>query len=472
MIRILPFYERLPKQILARFAVLLAWLFLCAEVLARTINQPDKIRITVAVALVALPIALLFIARIPILTLCAYAALVPFSSILVTSGGETLTKLVGIFVGISLIVSIIAKRRIVRPSHALIVLAALTIYSGLTICWAIDPALALSSYGIYLSYISLYVVIALYPATPKEAKLVLISSVIGGISLAWYGAYLFSHGQQVYESRLGIGFQNDNWIDSNEYAAALLMPIAIVLMQFLRTASIHKKAAWLAVLLLTFYGFVASGSRGGMFALGAMVLFLMATSRYRKQLVGMLAPLGVIIMSSPIGLRLFHSDLLSADLRADIWKVGIASLRQYWLSGAGIGNFTNAYAQFFLVIPHAHLSWDRPAHSILIGTAVELGVIGLILVLALWYTQFAQLLQVRDPNEDVPDLWLALQAGIVGLFVAGLSLDLLLAKYTWIAFSLIALIRASTLSQGSRSAHLSFEKKRPASSAADLAIKT
>jgi hypothetical protein len=103
-----------------------------------------------------------------------------------------------------------------------------------------------------------------------------------------------------------------------------------------------------------------------------------------------------------------------------------------------------------LATPHAALLWDRPAHSILLGSAVEYGILGFGLLVGLWYTQFAQLRFVNE-DEGSYDVCIALQAGILGLFVAGLSLDLMLTKYTWIAFAIVALMRTAL---GARDAEL------------------
>jgi hypothetical protein len=353
--------------------------------------------------------------------------------------------MLGILAGGALVFSMILKMQVVPPSRAMQLLLALTIYAGLTVCWAIDPQLALRSYFIYLSYIGLYVVIAFYPATESEVRLVVSATIAGALACAAYGGFLFWQGQHVYETRVSIGDASaSSWIDPNEYAAALLTPIAIVLMTAFGTRGLFKKTGWIAALLVLVYGFIASGSRGGMFALGAMLIFLILRSRFRVQLLAIVPALVATIVASPIGHRLLQADLASADLRTDIWKVGLASLHQYWLAGAGIGNFTNAYVQYFLLTPHEQLSWDRVAHSIVIQSAVEYGIPGLILVVSLWYAQFIELARVRA-DARTRDLCLALQAGVLALFVSGLSLGLMLAKYTWLTFSLIALVRAALL---------------------------
>jgi len=444
MIRAVPWRERALAQHLPLAAAGIVWLLACAHTVEQALDHPGKLTVALAIGSIVLPFVLIQMPRIPIYLLGIYAVLVPFSSILVTPAGNTITKLLGMAAGASLILAMVARRRVMLPSRATIVVLALTVYAGLGIFWAIDPALALNSYGMYLSYIGLYVAIALYPATEGETRCVIMATVAGGLLAAAYGAYFFWQGQQVYDSRLALGDINSYWLDPNEYAATLLTPISIVLLAFLGTRSVFFKAAWLVALVLLAYAFAASGSRGGMIALGVMLLYVLVRSRHRIQLLAMLPVLAVALVGSPIGHRLLQPDTLSADLRADIWKVGFASLQQYWFAGAGLGNFTNAYAQYYLSTPHAAVSWDRAAHSVLVQGAVEFGLVGFVLMLGMWYAQFAQLRPLRR-YALTPDLPLALEAGVIGLFVAGLSLSLLLTKYTWLVFAVIALTRSAYL---------------------------
>jgi O-antigen ligase len=180
-----------------------------------------------------------------------------------------------------------------------------------------------------------------------------------------------------------------------------------------------------------------------------MVAFLAWKSRYRFELAVAGGVCAIAIFSSPIGLRFMQSDVATGDQRFDLWRIGLASLQQYWVAGAGIGNFKDAFAQYFLLTPHRPLAWDRPAHSVLLQSAVELGSIGLLLVLAFWYRQFVELRSVRS-TQIVENVCLALRASVLGLFISGLSLDLFTAKYTWMTFSLVAMMRTVFLKRSSQ----------------------
>ena len=437
-----------PWRRLLAGAIIVLWLLISAKLLIHVLDSSSKIEMALCVALLLAPFLLVKISRVPIYLLASYAAMVPFSGLLVTDSGSTITKMLAMVTGGALVLSIIATGKVAKPSRSLIIAAVLTAYIGATIFWSINPPEALYTFGVHMMLVVLYAAIALYPATPNDAKFVLAASIVGAIGVAAYGAYLFTHGQSVVETRLFIGWQDDtNSIDPNEYAASLLTPIALSLMMFLRSKLDHTKVLWGGAVLLLLYGLMVSGSRGGMIALSVILIFIMIRSAYRTQIIAMLPLVVIGVLMSPLAGRFVRGDVTSGDLRFDVWKIGLASLHQYWFNGAGFGNFRDAYVQYYLSTPHLKLLWDRPAHSILMQSAVELGVIGLVLVLAFWVAQFFELYYVRG-NDRAADVCTALCAGVIGLFVSGISLDIMLSKYTWLAFSLIAFMRNALVRSG------------------------
>ena len=202
---ILPYRDPFPVQRLLVAIGAAVWLGASAVELSAAVSHPDKVRIFVAAACIALPFAVLYAGRLPMYLVAVYAALVPFTELLDTAGGGTLTKMLGIAAGGAVLLSIAGKMRVVPPSRPVLVLVALTAYVGMTVCWAIDSTAAFGAYLVFLSYIGLYVAIAFYPATEKEVWLVVWATVGGAFASAAYGGYLFLHGQGVFESRLGIG---------------------------------------------------------------------------------------------------------------------------------------------------------------------------------------------------------------------------------------------------------------------------
>jgi hypothetical protein len=216
--------------------------------------------------------------------------------------------------------------------------------------------------------------------------------------------------------------------------------MAITLMLFFRTRGSLNKLGLFGVLAVMFGGFMISGSRGATLGLIATFAFLVWRSRYRAKLLWLCAAAAIVMGGSPLIRRFLSPDMSNADGRIEIWKVGFAALRHYWLGGAGIGNFPNAFAEFYFAVPHIWLPWDRVAHSILLQSAVESGVIGFALFLTFWYLIFREPANV-PPDHPLADICVALRASALGLFVVGVGLDLMDYKYTWLLFSLIAVVR-------------------------------
>jgi O-antigen ligase len=300
---------------------------------------------------------------------------------------------------------------------------------------------------LYLNPVLLFVVIALYRLEPRDLKVIVQATIWGAVLAAGYGAYTFSHSMNdVQQARLYLSFSNDfvydESIDPNDFAASLMLPFALTLMMFLRARLGAAKICWLAALAVVCAGFVVTGSRGAAFGAAIMIAYLIWRSRHRVQLL-ILAAISVIpLMATPLIHRFSDATLATGSGRIGIWKVGIASLHRYWLFGAGFGNFNNAYRQYFLSVPHPdELLWNRIAHSIFIGSAVELGLVGLVLMIAFWFLQFRELARVKS-SGFIGDISVALSSAVLGLFVTGSTLSLMGSKYTWLTFSLIALTRS------------------------------
>jgi O-antigen ligase len=128
--------------------------------------------------------------------------------------------------------------------------------------------------------------------------------------------------------------------------------------------------------------------------------------------------------------------------RLSIWSVGFRALKAHSLTGAGVGNFQDAYDRAYLsVFQSFNAHWHRPAHNLILGTAVELGVVGLIIMLSAWFAHYKTLDTV---NKQSPyyNLAVGLQAALIGLFVACQFQDGIYEKYTWLAFAFIMLASA------------------------------
>lgn len=145
--------------------------------------------------------------------------------------------------------------------------------------------------------------------------------------------------------------------------------------------------------------------------------------------------------------RFGESTITGGAGRADIWHVGFLAFKQHWLFGAGYANFPFAYDGAFIQVPELlYTHWHRASHNILLNTAVELGVIGLIFFVCAWIGQF-RLLSIVQRDHRLYPLRLALEGSLIGLFIAGLFADIMAMKYAWLPFILIALTRNAILAE-------------------------
>src|SRR5581483_7656422 len=128
----------------------------------------------------------------------------------------------------------------------------------------------------------------------------------------------------------------------------------------------------------------------------------------------------------------FYERLSAADRgagRLDIWIAGFQLVGRHGLVGAGLGNFATAYNSVAGSAPNFQ-GYNRVSHSIYLGTTVELGIVGLILLVLAFRAQ------LRDTSRHslVP-----YHAACWGMMVMGLTLDVVWEKNSWWCWILTAM---------------------------------
>lgn len=376
-----------------------------------------------------------------------YVAIIPFDNLLSISGFGTLTKILGILSGLALIFYLVRTRKAVLPSKSLLLWVALYIWAATTAFWAVEPDPLFTELGTSAGLILLYAAISVFPADRNVVRWTSFVAVAGGVCAAIYGAYLFHNGTDIYYGgRLRITNETGS-IDPNHFAAALLLPIALCLTTLLHTRKLGVVVASFGALVLLFVGIALSASRGGALAIAAMIVYFLIRSRARIRLFCIIGAslIAAIPLSSQSDLvsRLGEAFDSGGSGRTAIWKVGLEAIKSHWLFGIGYGNFTVAYDKALLQTPHlmwADARWHSASHNLLVGTWVELGIIGLALLLAAWLSQFFMLRDIAPSEPEYP-LRIAAEASVLGIFIAALFLDVMTYKYVWLAFMFLALLR-------------------------------
>jgi len=415
----------------------------------------DKRTLAVGIVVLVLPMLLYTAVVRPFLfPLGLYVLLVPFDNLLsLDPRYGTVTKLVAICAGLALVFALVRNRRWVPPHRAVWLWLGLLVWMALSVFWALDSVEATTRLITYAELMVLYLVIAMMPLTPTDFKLFSITVILGAFVASFYAVHLFHSGINVQNATIDQQVASrvfvrvgESHIDPNAFAAALLLPIALMMTFILQRQWSVTKLALIGVLLVLLGGIYVSASRGAELAIGMMMIYLLIRGRHRAQvLLFCVVGLGTtLILTNPFA-RFGDAMKTGGAGRLSIWKVGFEAFKNHWLVGAGVGNFPVAYDKAYIFIYQNYIAgWHRASHNVFLGLAVELGIIGLALGLIAWYQQW-RMLSFITKSEPLYDLRIALESTILGLFVASLFLPSLPDKYIWLAFGFMAAARSLAL---------------------------
>ncbi len=370
-----------------------------------------------------------------------YAMLTPFDNILDFSSFGTITRIVGLASGGALLFYMLRNKRFGDPHRNMVFWLLLYLWMAMSAMWAVDSQNSIAMLNTALQLLALYVILAMLRVDLRGLGIVLGWVLLGGLFAAVYGLYMYHSGAGVFGQRLWIHTDTSAW-NPDQFAAALLLPIGIALYAALWGRGFFMRAISCLVLVVMVSALFVSGARGPTLALLALVLYVMLRDHRRVKLLLLSAPLAIaaLAISGSSFLQRWNNAATSGGAgRIEIWKVGVAAFQQNWLFGAGYNNFMQAYDKAFIhVYQPLFANWGRAPHNILLGTAVELGVIGLVLLLLAWWGQF-RLLSSISPNDVRFPLRTALEGVLIALFICGMFADIMIQKYVWLAFMIVAL---------------------------------
>ena len=238
-------------------------------------------------------------------------------------------------------------------------------------------------------------------------------------------------------------------IDANHFANAMLTPIALCLVAVLNSRRVRTIAVALLALGVLLTGQLMSQSREALLATVVILLITIACSK--RRILG-LTIAGAAVALSPIffpqmGQRLTDALATGGAGRTSIWQVVFDAFQQHPFFGWGAGGSVEAYDRGFLKIFQSYnAGWGRPPHNTVLQTAVELGVIGLVLILVAYFATFRQFKGIRR-GDSLFDLRIAFTAALVGLGICSMFIDLANYKYFWVLLASIAQLRTVAASR-------------------------
>jgi O-antigen ligase len=263
---------------------------------------------------------------------------------------------------------------------------------------------------------------AVYVFLMSTKKEVCFAGLVAGAALISFAAILqhqilfpnlmkaFTHGK--YASLLmeqsGIPFASYAYHNILGGYLAFILPLAIYLTIYRKSIS----SGFASSLIIT--GVVLTSTRIGLAIVLLGLIANLVIFIYSRNRLGILKILGVVILSAIICLSLLYgskaekstgvqnviaqkaktayTQLSTLNTRTDIWKNGLAAFRNSPLVGYGAGTFEYAYRKYF-----DGNSYTGVAHSALIKTIVELGILGLLCFL---FYLFGVFVRLRSSMKD------------------------------------------------------------------------
>jgi exopolysaccharide production protein ExoQ len=323
-------------------------------------------------------------------------------------------------------------------------------WTTLSCLWAIDTEAAFSAWLSLAQLFAITVLIAsLVAVSPSIVRNAVWSYAISATATAVVGSAEYLQSPVIFLTRAAAFPDQDPAM-----FASLLLPAAIFLMWELqsRTSGVAVRLAAAFALVICVVALALSGTRSAWAGVIVAIVVWLVLRRESRQVIAVatLASGVAILVALVPGVGDFLFGRAASSLatggagRTDIWVVGLSIFAAAPLIGVGFGNFPVAFSPYAIAQAPAEaavqgaLYAGRAPHNVLLGTAVESGLVGGILLVAFLASALRQ--HASDGITNV------VRVALISLFVQSMFLDILLQKQLWlflgIAFGLAAAQRA------------------------------
>lgn len=386
-------------------------------------------------------------------SLGTYAFLLPFDTLLIAGQAGSIHLHITWFVaiaacGILLTIGLVG-RGFARPPQVALWLSLFVFWAVLSSGWAIRSESAPFRLPVVLLLLLLYLVAVSSRVTEKELDTIFGLAILGGCVAASISLYQFSQGQywispvapQIETGRASLS-AGAMVTEPNVLAASLILPFSLAAGMLLSSRTWLNRLFMMGCVGLVGTSIYATMSRGAAIAtLVVVLIYLWRTRVSLRVLVLFLLMAGsVAAMPGLFTSRFGESTEDRGAGRVDIWDNGLQALRHYGILGAGLDRFPDAYNKY-LYVASEDRGYSRGPHNIYLGTAVELGIVGItLLALIIWTHLLPAAKACRgDLSESSRLRLISCEAACWGLLVSGLFTDVLWEEYFWLAWMLLVL---------------------------------
>jgi len=389
--------------------------------------------LTMALGLVVLGLLTLVSFRWPLLPLVAFVALIPIEAVFIFEGFGTISRFAGILFAVTYGVPRLGRLEFkVMPPAAWSYVA----WAIVSVAWAIDAGIAWTHLQTLIQlFLIAFLVASLVVQRPAIVRPLLWVYSLSAAATALVGIQSYLGGRLVEDAR-AVALEGQ---DPAQFAAILLPALVFGLYEALNG---DRRILGGAIALLTTVGVIISGTRGAWVAVAVVaVLLILPQLRPRRRIAAIAMTLALVGVAYQLpGVSDLVADRTGDALstggagRTSIWSAAVTMYASAPVLGVGYANFPVAYTPEVVrasgATSWAHLQGRGP-HNLVVGTLIELGPIGLLL-LALF---LGPLVLRRGWGRDAATV----QAALASLVAAGLFLDILSSpKQVWLMIGLAA----------------------------------
>ncbi len=265
----------------------------------------------------------------------------------------------------------------------------------------VSPDLKLSAgvlKGWWLDPIILILIILLNIKNRQQIEKTILALLLGSALVSLYG---------LIEHIFGFGLQADGLLNAMykpaNYVAMLIVPVTIMSLGLLFYYKNNYRYKYLTIFLIaiSLVALFYTKSYGGFlgFSLGVFTLLFWQENK-RKKIISIILFIilglsGVSILSTQAKFKniINFTERNSLTTRLQIWEISTEVLKNNLIFGVGLGNFQKPYRKMAFTMYQPPLEWDVvKAHNLFLNTLLEMGIIGLsvllyLLIVFLWQTK-------------------------------------------------------------------------------------
>ena len=249
--------------------------------------------------------------------------------------------------------------------------------------------------------------------------------------------------------RLG-GMPKSVYLDENYLAMLYVFATPVLYYIGISFKNFYMRYGIWLIIPLTWHALFLTGSRGGLLALGVVIVYIFFRSFHKLASIGIVVGLVIaVVYQSGVLLNRVDETIDSAsqleddvaseeealDPRLLSWMVGLEIIRDYPGFGVGVGNFTVAFPDYSNTKRHV-------AHNTFIQLSAECGLLTGLIYLWWYYMRFKNIFRKPPPDakfaaglhrDYLEDL---LNSLYVGLFCIAIFLDLMIFEIMYMIFLL------------------------------------